>query len=155
MMDFATADLCDDLKDEVTALKPHFNSYGKRQKCKGKVSTLLIDEDNSALIELLKEDGKGRVAVVKVSGEICAVVGDKLMGIAEKNGWEGIVVDGYVRDIQNTKNIDVVLLAVDTYPKKSQKKSIYNKGCDLYIAGAKISEGDEIFIDEDGVVIKK
>jgi regulator of RNase E activity RraA len=44
------------------------------------------------------------------------------MGYAYHNGWEGIIINGYVRDTHQTTQIPVGLWALGTYPFKSQKK---------------------------------
>ena len=154
-MHISTADLCDELQDRVKVLKPIFNSYGGVKRAKGVVSTIELNEDNSGLIEMLKEDGNNRVAVVKVTGEICAVVGDKLMTIAKNNNWSAILVDGYIRDIDETRKIDVGLWAIGTYPQKSQLKSSYKRGVKLQIAGVQIEENDMIYLDSDGIIISQ
>ena len=76
-MNFFTADMCDEHKDDIQVADPIFNSYGKKEKFRGKAVTIKLDEDNRGLIELLKEDGKGKVAVVDVGAKFCAVVGEK------------------------------------------------------------------------------
>jgi len=152
-MGFFTADLCDEFFDSVRVLEPIFRSYGGLLKCEGEIATVKLDEDNSELISLLKEEGRGRVVVVDANGDYCAIVGDKLMGIAKKNGWSGIVVNGYVRDIVNTQNIEVALFALGTYPKKSTKKAKGQKGVDLNFAGVLFKEGDYLYADEDGIVL--
>ena len=152
-MGFYTADLCDEFFDQIEVLQPNFKSYGGLLQCKGEIATVKLDEDNTELISLLKEEGKGRVAVVDANAKFCAIVGDKLMGIAKKNGWSGILVNGYVRDIINTQNIEVALFALGTCPRKSRKKAKGQKGTNLNFAGVTFKEGDYLYADEDGIII--
>ena len=153
-MNFSTADMCDEYKDDIQVVDPIFNSYGKRDRFLGKVVTIKLDEDNRGLIELLKENGKGKVAVVDVDTKFCAVVGENLMLLAQKNGWEGIIINGYVRDTNITKDIDVGLLAIGTCPKRSSKISQAKRGDILEFAGVRFKEGNEVFVDHDGVILK-
>jgi regulator of ribonuclease activity A len=153
-MDFFTADMCDEHGDNLQVAEHVFTNYGKKDRFRGKAVTLRIDEDNRGLIELLKEDGKGRVAVVDVGASFCAVVGENLMLLAEKNGWEGIIINGYVRDTHITKGIDVGLLAIGTCPKRSSKKADALRGLELHFAGVSFKDGCEIFVDHDGVIVK-
>jgi len=154
-MGFFTADMCDEHGDDLQVAEHIFTNYGKREKFSGKAVTIMIDEDNRGLIELLKEDGKGKVAIVDVGATFCAVVGENLMLLAEKNGWEGIIINGYVRDTHITKGIDVGLLALGTCPKRSSKKADSKREVELNFAGVTFKDGCEVFVDHDGVVVRK
>lgn len=154
-MNFFTADLCDEHHDRVQVLEHIFKSFGKREKFRGRVVTIKLDEDNRGLIELLKEDGKGKVAVVDVDAKFCAVVGENLMLMAKKNGWEGIIINGYVRDVHITRDIDVGLLALGTCPKRSKKISASQREVELEFGGVVFKDGMEVFSDHDGVIVKE
>lgn len=152
-MEFFTADLCDELGDKVQVLEPILKSFGAKQKFSGKIETILLDEDNSDLITLLKEDGTGKVVVVDVSGVYVAVVGENLMKLALKNNWNGIVVNGYVRDITYTSKIDVGLMAIGTCPKKSQKKATGVREKTVEFGKIKFVPNHTIYVDNDGVIV--
>ena len=154
-MEFNTADICDERNTSVQVLRPGFYSYGGLKKCCGSVRTIKLDEDNSGLISLLKEQGDGQIAVVDVGGSFCAVVGDTLMGYAKQNNWAGIIVNGYVRDIANTSKIPVGLWALGTCPLKSQKKSSSNLDVALSFGGIRFVPGDYLYADCDGIIVTK
>lgn len=154
-MDFNTSDLCDQYDSKVAVLSPDFNAYGGIQKCSGIIATCRLIDNNTELIRLLKTAGENRICVVDVAGKYVAVVGDKLMGLAAKNGWSGIVVNGYVRDIQNTQNIPVGLWALGVCPKKAIEPNSGTWGERLSFAGVELDEGDFIYIDSDGIIVSK
>ena len=154
-MEFYTADLCDEHKENVQVFDNIFKSYGKTSKCFGEIVTLKLDEQNGGLITLLKSEGKGRIAVVDVSSKYYAVVGENLMKYALENNWAGIVINGYVRDIEQTSKIDVALYALGTCPRKSFKESIYEEDISLEFAGAKINAGEYLYADLDGIITSK
>jgi len=104
---------------------------------------------------LLKTEGKGRVAVVDVNSKYFAVVGENLMKYALENNWAGIVINGYVRDIEQTSTIDVALYALGTCPRKSFKESIYQEDISLEFAGARINAGEYLYADLDGIITSK
>ena len=109
-MHFTTADLCDLHGTRIQIARPVFRSYGGIEHCFGPIRTIRIDEDNTELVKMLRDEaGEGAIAVVDVGGAHCAVVGDTLMGYAARNGWAGIVVHGYVRDTRLTREIPVGL----------------------------------------------
>ncbi len=124
-MSFSTADICDDFKDQekIQVLSPKFKNYGKKTKFQGEVVTIKLDKSNWILISTLKEEnGEGKVVVVDVDQEFYGIVGDKLMAFAKKNNYEAIIINGYVRDIDETKDINVGLLALELVLKETLKK---------------------------------
>ncbi len=154
-MKFYTADLCDEYREKVQVVESGFMSYGGAEKIFGQIVTIKLDEDNSDLITLLKGLGEEKVVVVDASASYCAVVGDTLMGYAQKHNWAGVIVNGYVRDTHETKKIDAGLWALGTCPMKSTKKSPSFIGCELNFAGVTFVEGDYLYADVDGIVIMK
>jgi regulator of ribonuclease activity A len=154
-MEFFTADLCDKYDDKVQVLGTGFNSYGGVNKFSGKIATCKLEDNNTELIKLLKSEGNGRVCVVDVDAKYVAVVGDNLMGFAKQNNWAGILVNGYVRDIETTRNIEVGLLALGTCPKKAPIKNHGKCGVNLNFSNVEFTENDYIYVDIDGVIVSK
>jgi len=155
-MSFSTADLCDEHGENVKVVVTQFNSYGAKNSFYGEMVTIKLDEDNRGLVEMLRdEEGKGRVAVVDVSQMFCAVVGDNLMGFAAKNGWAGIIINGYVRDTQITKTIDAGLFALGTCPRRSSKRAASIRAEAVTFGTVTFNQGEWIYADEDGVIVSK
>lgn len=153
-MGFSTADLCDEYGERVSVLNLALQSYGAVEHFEGEVVTIQLDEDNGELVALLRDtQGEGRVVVVDVNAQFCAVVGDTLMGYAQRNGWVGIVINGYVRDTKITQTIDVGLLALGTCPRKSSKKATSVQGERLTLGGVSIAHGSYLYADGDGVIV--
>ena len=153
-MELYTADICDNNKD-IQVLEPIFRSFGGVSICHGKIVTIKLFEDNSDLVTLLRDKkGYGKICVVDVQGNYCAVVGETLMNYAYKNNWAGIVVNGYVRDIHKTSQIPVGLFALGTYPYKSQKKAKAQRDIELEFAGVCIKPNGILYADDDGIVVK-
>lgn len=155
-MEFFTADLCDDFSDKTEVLGPDFKSYGGTAKFKGTAITVKLDKNNKDLAVLLKEEnGEGKIVVVDVDMKYYAVVGDNLMKFASDNKYEGIIVNGYVRDTVTTREFMVGLLAKGTCPKKYIPVQEGQINVPLSIDGIEILEGDYIYADPDGIVITK
>ena len=155
-MGFFTADLCDNFSDKTEVLGPDFKSYGGNVKFKGEVITVKLDKNNKDLAAFLKNNnGLGKVVVVDVNMRYFAVVGDNLMKFATDNKYEGIVVNGYVRDTVTTKDFDTGLVAKGTCPRKYIPVQDGLFGVPLVIDGVEIYPGDYIYVDVDGIVISK
>jgi len=153
-MNFEVADLCDDNQDkEIQVLSSEYKNYGGLKKCSGEIVTLKLDKSNWELLEMLRdEDGKNRIVVVENAKYFYGVVGDKLMAFAQKNNWQGIILNGYVRDVAYTKNIDVALYAIGTCPLRNFDKTISTRGVQLSFGGVTFNNGDYLYADEDGII---
>ncbi len=155
-MTFATADLYDEHEENLQIATPMFNSYGGKKKFSGPASTVKVFEDNSLVRAALEEPGEGRVLVVDGEGSLrCALVGDMLAELGKKNGWEGIIVFGCIRDSAVIAGIDLGVKALNTNPRKSVKKGIGERDVRVSFADVSINPGNYIYADEDGVVISE
>ena len=81
-MKFYTADLCDKYPEHVQVLDPIMKSYGGSKRVMGQIVTIKLPGHNKTLVELLKSEGAGQIAVVDVDAKYTAVVGDNLMKFA-------------------------------------------------------------------------
>ena len=151
-----TADICDNHSNQVQILAPNYKSYGGVSMCHGEIITIKLFEDNKALVELLRDNrGDGKICVVDVVGEYCAVVGETLMGFAYHNGWAGIVINGYVRDTHQTAVVPVGLWALGTYPYKSQRKAQAELNTALNFGDVEFIVGEYLYADKDGIITTK
>lgn len=157
-MTFKTPDLCDQFEAElgrsVRVVAPMFQRYGGRPSFSGQIVTLKLFEDNTLVREVLGEPGQGKVLVIDGGGSLrCALVGDQLGILAKKNGWEGIVVYGCIRDSGDINQIDIGVRALNTHPQKSVKKGVGDKNIAVTFGGVTFTPGEWLYADEDGVVI--
>jgi len=153
-MTFFTADICDEYSERVFALASGYRNYGGAQKCQGQVVTIKLDKNNSDLIKLLRdEDGTGKVVVVDVGQGYFAVVGENLMKFAHQNNYAGILVNGYIRDTQQIKDIPVGLYALGTCPRKYIPVTTGERGVQLSFGGIDFNNGDYLYADNDGVIV--
>jgi len=155
-MTFFTADICDEHSEEVSLLGAGYSNFGGASKCQGEVVTIKLDKNNADLISLLRdEDGTGKVVVVDVSQEYYAVVGENLMKFAHQNNYSGIVVNGYIRDTIQIKDIPVALYALGTCSRKSIPVTSGERDIALSFGGITINQGDYLYGDTDGVIVTK
>jgi regulator of ribonuclease activity A len=153
-MSYATADLSDAHPD-ARCLEPLFRSYGGKVRCHGRSRTLKVYEDNALLRQTLEQPGDGQVLVVDGGGSArCALVGGNLADIAVHNGWSGIVLHGYVRDVLELARAPLAIHALGSHPRKSFK-GMHGGALDLslHFAGVTILPGDWVYTDEDGVLV--
>lgn len=157
-MSFKTPDLCDEFESELgrslRVVAPMFQRYGGRSAFSGEIVTLKIFEDNSLVRTAFAENGKGKVLVIDGGGSLrCALVGDQLAILAQKNGWEGVVVYGCIRDSADINGIDIGVRALNTHPQKSIKKDVGDRDIAVTFGGVTFNPGDWLYADEDGVLV--
>jgi regulator of ribonuclease activity A len=155
MTKFITPDLCDEYP-EVEVLEPMFNNYGGREDFGGEVVTIKCHEDNSIVKENVDKPGKGKVMVVDGGGSMRnALLGDMLAEKAAKNGWEGIVIYGCIRDVDVIMETDLGVQALATHPRKTEKKGIGEINVPVKFGGVTIEPGMFIYADNNGVIVSK
>lgn len=153
MVDF-TADFCDTYPDAISVLGPGYSNYGGAIACQGTVVTIQLNRNNSDLITLLRdENGQGKVVVVDSKQDYYAIVGENLMKFAWASGYAGIIVNGYIRDSLQIKDIPVALYALGTCPRKSIPITQAERDIPLSFGGANFRPGDYVYTDSDGVIV--
>lgn len=155
-MDFFTADICDEHPDKAYVLDNEFKNYGAKEKICGDVVTVKLDRNNSELIKVLRdEDGTGKIVVVDVENEYFAVVGENLMKFAHQNNYEGIIVNGFIRDTFQIKDIPVALFARGTCSRKYIPVTQGQRDVEISFCGVTFNTGDYVYADTDGIILTK
>ena len=153
-MEFTTADLCDAFPGLVQVAQPLFREYGGVEKFAGPIETLRVHEDNTLVRETLETLGRGRVLVVDGGGSLrCALVGGRLAGLAQSNGWSGVIVNGCIRDSVEIRQLRVGIRALNAVPMRSGKNLAGERGGTLSFAGVTFAPGHFIYADTDGVLV--
>ena len=150
----STCDISDQLHPHVQYLDPIFKSYGGKTAFSGRIVTIKCFEDNSLVEEALKMNGKGCVLVVDAGESLrCAMLGDKRASDAIKNEWEGIVVNGSIRDSVMINSMTIGIIALGVCPRKSIKKGNGKRNLTIDFSNVKFIPNHYLYADEDGVIV--
>jgi regulator of ribonuclease activity A len=150
----STCDISDQLHPHVQYLDPIFKSYGGKTAFSGRIVTIKCFEDNSLVEEALKMNGKGCVLVVDAGESLrCAMLGDKRASDAFKNEWEGIVVNGSIRDSVMINSMAIGIRALGVCPRKSIKKGNGKRNLTVDFSNVKFIPNHYLYADEDGVIV--
>ncbi len=151
-----TADRMDERGGELDSCELQFRQFGARRAFAGRVRTVRCADDNVLVRRVLEEPGAGRVLVVDGGGSLrTALFGDVMAGLAARNGWEGVVINGAVRDAATLAGIDVGVKALGSQPRRSGKAGIGEADVTVSFGGATFRPGAELWSDEDGVVVTR
>jgi len=155
-MTFSTPDICDEFPGRVQALEPLFKDFGGKRKFHGEVVTVKCHEDNSLVKRTLATAGGGKVLVVDGGGSLrCALLGDMLGALAIENGWQGVLVNGCVRDVEILRDMELGVRALESHPQKSEKRGEGEFNVIVRFAGVSFEPGEYLYADENGMVLAR
>ncbi|WP_312931509.1 ribonuclease E activity regulator RraA [Pseudomonas sp.] len=154
MQHYLTPDLCDAYPELVRVLEPMFSNFGGRDSFGGQIVTLKCFEDNSLVREQVDLDGTGKVLVVDGGGSLRrALLGDMLADKAAKNGWEGLLIYGCVRDVDALAQTGVGIQALASHPLKTDKRGVGELNVVVAFAGVTFHPGEYLYADNNGVIV--
>ena len=154
LMAFQTAELCDQYSDILHIAEPYLLDFGGILAFHGEIATVKCFEDNSLIRTALETKGNGKVLVVDGGGSLrCALIGDQLATLAQRNNWNGAVVNGCIRDSAVITTIEFGLKALATHPLKSVKKGLGERDVPVKFAGITFRTGHYLYADQDGIVV--
>ena len=153
-MTWNTCDIHDRFEGGVRVPEVAWRDFGGRLQFGGPVVTVKCFEDNSRLKELGAQPGLGRVLVVDGGGSLrYALLGDVIAADLARNGWAGAVVWGAVRDVVALRSIDLGVKALGSIPRRSVRRGEGQVDLPLNVGGVDWRPGDQLFADEDGVIL--
>ena len=153
-MQYVTPDLCDAYPELVQVAEPMFANFGGRDSFGGQIVTVKCFEDNSLVKSQADEPGHGKVLVVDGGGSLRrALLGDMIAEKAAKNGWEGMLIYGCVRDVDVLAQTDLGVQALASHPMKPDKRGIGDLNVVVSFAGLTFKPGDYLYADNNGVII--
>lgn len=149
-------DLFDDYDDQLQLAEPLFNDYGGNTIFSGEIVTVSCFNDNSKVKELVATDGTGKVMVVDgKASTIRALLGDMLAEKAVENGWQGIVINGCIRDAGTIATLSLGVKALGCNPIKTEKLGVGDVNIEVAFAGLTFIPGQFIYGDSNGLAISE
>lgn len=147
-------DLYDIYPKALTLAQPLFSDFGQKKIFYGEIVTVACFNDNSKVKALIDTDGTGKVMVVDGKATIThALLGDMLAEKAVKNGWQGIVINGCIRDAGTIATLDLGVKALGCCPIKTEKLGIGDVNIPITFAGLHFIPGHYIYGDSNGLAI--
>ncbi len=152
-MEYLTPDLCDSYPELVQVVEPMFTNYGGRRAFGGEIVTIKCHEDNSLVKTQAGNPGRGKVMVVDGGGSLRrALLGDMIAANAVKNGWEGFIIYGCIRDVDAIATLDLGVQALNTVPLKTEKRGIGDLNIPVTFGGVTFTPGAFVYADNNGVI---
>jgi regulator of ribonuclease activity A len=150
----ATADLVDEIGDDVRSCDLQLRQFGGRSQFAGRITTVKCFEDNALLKSVLSERSGGGVLVIDGDGSLhAALVGDVIASLGVDNGWAGLIINGAVRDAATLRALDIGIKALGTNPRKSTKTGAGQRDVAVEFGGVTFVPGEIAYSDDDGIVV--
>ena len=147
-------DLFDQYSEQIQIGKLELQSFGSRQSISGEIYTVSCSDDNSVVKEILSRKGKNKVLVIDASGvSHASMIGGQIAESAVKNNWAGIVVNGYVRDVEELINLPIGIFAKGVAAQKTNKKNHGFEDVLISFGSVVMISGKWIYIDQNGWLI--
>lgn len=149
-------DLFDHYPSKLTLLPLTFTAFGGKRLFWGEIVTVKCFEDNSKVKEVLAQDGHGKVLVVDGGGSARrALLGDLIAQSALDHGWQGVVINGYIRDAARLATFNLGVYALGAMPIKTDKLNQGQVNVPIEIGGVLVKPGMMIYVDQNGIAISE
>ncbi|XPF92789.1 putative 4-hydroxy-4-methyl-2-oxoglutarate aldolase [Colwellia sp. RE-S-Sl-9] len=149
-------DLYDLYPEQLHLSAPLFNNYGANTIFFGEIVTVSCFNDNSKVKELVATNGIGKVMVVDGKASLTnALLGDMLAEQAVNNGWQGIVINGCIRDAGTIATLPLGVKALGCNPIKTDKLGLGEINIPVSFADTLFTPGYYIYGDANGLAVSK
>jgi len=154
VVEYNTSELCDIYADLIDVVEPIFCNYGGQSSFGGKVVTIKCFESNGLIHQIIETDGKGKVLVIDGGGSTRrALIDHKIAEAAAKNGWEGIVCFGSVRDVDALEDVDIGIQGLVSTPVGATDQEYGESDLAVNFGGVTFLPDDHIYADNTGIIL--
>ncbi|MBF4246353.1 ribonuclease E activity regulator RraA [Vibrio anguillarum] len=153
-MEYNTSALCDIYLDQVDVVEPMFSNFGGSASFAGQLTTIKCFEDNGLIREVLEQDGLGRVLLIDGGGSLRrALIDAELAALAEENEWEGLVVYGCVREVDELEEMSIGIQALASIPVGASNQGIGEVDVPVNFGGVTFLPEDYLYADNTGIIL--
>ncbi|MFC1503606.1 ribonuclease E activity regulator RraA [Pseudomonadota bacterium] len=153
-MEYNTSELCDIYLEQVDVVEPMFSSYGGRSSFGGLVTTVKCFEDNALIRSVLEESGIGRILLIDGGGSLRrALIDADIAQLAADNGWEGLIVYGCVRHVDDLDELDIGIQALASIPVGADQQGVGEADIAVNFGGVTFLPEDHLYADNTGVIL--
>jgi len=153
-MEYNTSQLCDTYAGIIDVIDPMFSNYGGRSSFGGKVVTIKCFESLGLIEHVVATDGTSKVLVIDGGGSARrALIDINIAEAAAKNGWEGIICYGSVRDVDALEDVDIGIQGLVSIPVAASDTDIGESDIAINFGGVTILPDDHIYADNTGIIL--
>lgn len=125
-----------------------------RKLCGTAVTVQARPGDNLLSLKAIEVAQPGDVIVIATQGDTAlSVWGGFMSMMAARRGIAGVVTDGVIRDVEQSREADLPIYAVGVTPAAPTKEGTGQINTSISCGGVVVEPGDIVVGDEDGVVV--
>ena len=153
-MNYNTSLLCDIYAETIDVVEPLLTNFGGKNSFSGEVVTIKCFESVGLIYKTLEEDGTGKVLLIDGGGSLRrALINANIAELAVENGWEGLVVNGCVREVDALEELNIGIQAITAIPVGAEDTEIGEMNIPVNFAGVSFLPEDILYADSTGIVI--
>lgn len=153
-MQYNTSVLCDIYADTIDVAEPLLTNFGGRNSFAGEVVTVKCFESVGLIYKALEENGAGKVLLIDGGGSLRrALINAHIADLAVENCWEGIVVNGCVREVDALEELDIGIQAITAIPVGADDDEVGEINAAVNFAGVTFLPEDFLYADSTGIII--
>jgi len=153
-MNYNTSLLCDIYAETIDVVEPLLTNFGGRNSFAGEVVTIKCFESVGLIYKTLEQNGAGKVLLIDGGGSLRrALINANIAEFAVENGWEGLVVNGCVREVDALEDLDIGIQAITAIPVGAEDNEVGDVNVPVNFAGVSFLPEDILYADSTGIVI--
>ena len=153
-MEYNTSLLCDIYAETIDVVEPLLTNFGGRSSFAGEVVTVKCFESVGLIYKMLEENGIGKVLLIDGGGSLRrALINANIAELAVENGWEGLVVNGCIREVDALEELDIGIQAITAIPVGAEDNEVGEVNVPVNFAGVSFLPEDILYADSTGIII--
>jgi regulator of RNase E activity RraA len=142
-----------DAAKHLRVMDPGIEPVATGRKLVGRAVTVAANGGLLPVLDGLERADAGDVLVVDGGGEPPALAGELFASEAQRKGLAGIVIDGYCRDTNELRAIDLPFYARGRVPNAFGAGTEPPPPGPVRCGGVEVAPGDVLVGDDDGIVV--
>ncbi|GIC77458.1 ribonuclease E activity regulator RraA [Moritella sp. F3] len=153
-MEYNTSELCDIYADMIDVVEPMFMNFGGKSSFGGQITTIKCFESLGLIEETLQQPGLGKVLLIDGGGSLRrALVDSDIAQMAFENEWEGIIVYGSIREVDQLDDINIGIQSLASIPVGADDNRTGEVDVAVNFGGVTFLPDDHVYADSTGIIL--
>jgi regulator of ribonuclease activity A len=153
-MEYNTSELCDIYADMIDVVEPMFMNFGGKSSFGGQITTIKCFESLGLIEETLQQPGLGKVLLIDGGGSLRrALVDSDIAHMAFENEWEGIIVYGSIREVDQLDDINIGIQSLASIPVGADDSRTGEVDVAVNFGGVTFLPDDHVYADSTGIIL--
>ncbi|CAM3164568.1 MULTISPECIES: ribonuclease E activity regulator RraA [Moritella] len=153
-MEYNTSELCDIYTDMIDVVEPMFMNFGGKSSFGGQITTIKCFESLGLIAETVQQAGLGRVLLIDGGGSLRrALIDSDIAQLAFENEWEGIIVYGSIREVDQLDDINIGIQSLASIPVGADDNRTGELDVAVNFGGVTFLPDDHVYADSTGIIL--